>query len=121
MNDKHYAELDARHGQFTARAGDTVVASSEDVIILREFYQGRALAPVVYFPPAALVRGFYTESDHSTHCPIKGDAGYYDLNIGGRVLANAAWYYGDPVPALAGLAHYVAFYPEHVSVTPAPE
>lgn len=38
----------------------------------------------VYFPPSAIKKEYFSETDHTTHCPWKGDASYYTLNVGGE-------------------------------------
>jgi uncharacterized protein (DUF427 family) len=50
-------------------------------------------------------------TERHTHCPKKGDASYYTIRAGDRVVENGAWYYPEPLPrapeALQGL---IAFY-----------
>lgn len=38
----------------------------------------------IYFPPAAIKTEYFSKTDHSTHCPWKGDASYYTLKVGGK-------------------------------------
>lgn len=64
----------------------------------------------IYFPPQALKREFFTETDHSTICPWKGTAGYFSLNVDGKTNQNAAWIYRDPKPAAANIKDHVAFW-----------
>lgn len=63
-----------------------------------------------YFPPEALRRQYFRESDRHTTCPWKGLASYYDIAAGDQVARNAAWYYPDPKPAAANIRNHVAFY-----------
>lgn len=49
-----------------------------------------------YFPPSALVRDFYKNSDHHTICPWKGEASYYDVAVGEHNNEFGAWYYHEP-------------------------
>jgi len=64
----------------------------------------------VYFPPAALKREYFTETDHSSICPWKGTAGYFTLTVDGKTNPNAAWIYRDPKPAAANIKDHVAFW-----------
>jgi uncharacterized protein (DUF427 family) len=64
----------------------------------------------VYFPPAAVKRENLRESSHTTICPWKGTAHYYDVVVDGKVNANAAWYYPDPKPAAKQIKDHVAFW-----------
>ena len=65
------------------------------------------LLPVLYVPEADLDAGALVPSDHTTHCPFKGDAGYRSLQVGDRTYRDAVWAYPEPIPAadwLRGLA-----------------
>lgn len=64
----------------------------------------------VYFPPQALNHEHLRESSHTTTCPWKGRAGYYDVVVGGQVNENAAWIYREPLPAAEQIAGHVAFW-----------
>lgn len=64
----------------------------------------------VYFPPDTVVRAHLRPSPHTTLCPWKGTAHYYDVVVGDQVNANAAWYYPDPKPAAAEIKDHVAFW-----------
>ncbi len=64
----------------------------------------------VYFPPAAVRREHLRPSAHTSFCPWKGTARYYDVVVDGQVNANAAWYYPDPKPAAAHIKDHVAFW-----------
>ncbi|PQE06198.1 RING-like domain-containing protein [Rutstroemia sp. NJR-2017a BBW] len=50
------------------------------------------------------------KTDHSTHCPWKGDASYYTINLDKTELKNAAWFYPDPKEKAMNIKDYVAFY-----------
>lgn len=64
----------------------------------------------IYFPPEALHRQHFQESDHHTVCGWKGTASYYHVVVDGQVNENAAWTYPSPKPAAANIADYVAFW-----------
>lgn len=49
-----------------------------------------------YFPPMAVKREYFKESDHHTFCPWKGEASYYDVVVDGKVNEFGAWYYAQP-------------------------
>jgi uncharacterized protein (DUF427 family) len=63
-----------------------------------------------YFPPDAIQRQYFRESVTHTVCSWKGTASYYDLEVGGQVNKDAAWYYPAPKPAAGNIAGYVAFW-----------
>lgn len=68
-----------------------------------------------YFPPSAIKREYFKESDHHTICHWKGEASYYDVVVDGEVNEYGAWYY--PVPQEGSIervghdfSNYVAFW-----------
>jgi len=68
-----------------------------------------------YFPPSALRKDFFKDSDHHTTCPWKGEASYFDIVIDGKVNDFGAWFYPDPkLSAIERVGHdftdYVAFW-----------
>jgi len=63
-----------------------------------------------YFPPDSVNREYFTDSQTTTHCPWKGDASYYTLEIDGATNEDAAWYYPTPKDAAAEIKRYVAFW-----------
>lgn len=64
----------------------------------------------VYFPPGALVREHFEDSDHTSVCGWKGTARYYHVRVGDRVNENAAWYYPETKDAAKAIEGYVAFW-----------
>lgn len=69
-----------------------------------------------YFPPESVNKGFFEESATTTHCPWKGDASYYTVNVEGEELRDAAWYYPQPKEAAANIKDHVAFYGNKVDI-----
>lgn len=59
-------------------------------------------------------------TDRVTHCPYKGDANYYSIKTGEKVLDNAIWTYETPFPAMAEIKDYLAFYPDKVKIEEVP-
>jgi len=49
-------------------------------------------------------------SNHSSHCPWKGDASYYTLIVDGEENADAAWYYSEPFEKAAHIKDHIAFW-----------
>ena len=63
-----------------------------------------------YFPPETVNMEHFKQSDHHTVCPWKGTASYYNVEAGGKVNENAAWYYPEPKKAADQIKDYVAFW-----------
>jgi uncharacterized protein (DUF427 family) len=90
--------------------GETV-ADSRHAMLLHE----SGLQPVYYFPPEDVRADVLDPTNKHTHCPKKGDASYYSIRIGDRVVDNAAWYYPDPLDdAPPMLKDAIAFYFDRV-------
>lgn len=70
--------------------------------------------PVYYLPPRDLDLSALVRAAGSSFCEYKGRAAYYDLAVGARRSARAAWYYPQPTAAFAPIADYVAFYASRV-------
>jgi uncharacterized protein (DUF427 family) len=87
--------------------GEETVADSRHAFLLHE----SGLQPVYYFPPEDVRQELLEPADRHTHCPKKGDASYYTIRVGDRVIENGAWHYPDPIEsAPAELKGLVAFY-----------
>ncbi len=84
-------------------AGRTVV-DSERAVLLHE----SNIFPVLYFPIEDLATDLLTRTDHSTHCPFKGDASYWTITAGDTIAANAIWGYETPIESASWLAGLVA-------------
>jgi uncharacterized protein (DUF427 family) len=66
--------------------------------------------PTYYIPPADIAPGMLRRAHGSSFCEWKGAAVYWDVVIGGVVLARAGWSYPSPTAAFAMLRDHVAFY-----------
>lgn len=64
----------------------------------------------VYFPPDSVNQEYLSSSDHSSHCPWKGDARYYTITVNGQANLDAAWYYPAPFEKAANIKDHIAFW-----------
>lgn len=90
--------------------GGAVVAETTQALTLQE----ASYPAVQYVPRTDAVMALLEKTGRSTHCPYKGDASYYSIAAGGKRAENAVWSYEAPFPAMAGIAGYLAFYPDRV-------
>jgi len=67
--------------------------------------------PVYYIPPDDVEMAYLVLTNQATWCEWKGRAAYYDLVIGEKKIAQAAWFYAEPKPGFEELEGYIAFYP----------
>jgi len=63
-----------------------------------------------YFPPEAIDKQYFQESNTHSTCPWKGEASYYNVVVDGQVNKDAAWFYPNPKPAAAEIKDHVAFW-----------
>ncbi|MGI9525149.1 MAG: DUF427 domain-containing protein [Hyphomicrobiaceae bacterium] len=85
--------------------GETV-AESSDVLVMHE----TRLPPVFYFPRGDVNMSYMEPTSLKTHCPFKGNATYWSLKVGDRLVPDAAWSYEEPFDESAMVRQYVAFY-----------
>jgi uncharacterized protein (DUF427 family) len=87
-----------------------VVADSKKALVLKE----ASYRPVIYVPREDADFSLLKRTDNKTHCPYKGDASYYSIEADGRSSTNAIWSYEHPIPDMAAITGYLAFYPDRV-------
>jgi uncharacterized protein (DUF427 family) len=63
-----------------------------------------------YFPPEAVKKEFLRASSHTSVCPWKGTAHYYNLQVDEMKNENAAWYYPEPSEAAKEIRGRIAFW-----------
>lgn len=96
----------------TVRLAGKTVAHTTRPLVMRE-----AGYLVVYYVPIEDVDGgTLIRTNHHTHCPHKGDATYYTVQVEGAHAKDAAWQYPEPVPAAEPIRHAVAFYPGELEI-----
>jgi uncharacterized protein (DUF427 family) len=89
-----------------------VIADSANVLTLKE----ATYKPVFYFPREDVAMDYLHRTDHATHCPYKGQAAYFTLNMDGDIRENAVWTYESPYPAMSVIDGRLAFYPNQVQL-----
>ncbi|QEC49468.1 DUF427 domain-containing protein [Baekduia soli] len=72
------------------------------------------LRPQLYVPLDAIDPALLQRTEHTTHCPFKGDASYRSIRAGERVAENALWVYDDPLPAASWLHGLAGVYLERL-------
>jgi len=80
---------------------DVVLAESDDTVVVEGNH---------YFPRKSLNQEYFTESDHRSVCPWKGEASYLSASVGGEVNPDAAWEYESPSIRARMVKDRVAFW-----------
>ncbi len=81
--------------------GETVIDTTGGMLLYES-----TLPPVLYVPQQDVRADLIEPTDHSTHCPYKGDASYWTA----AGVENALWGYKEPIESAAFLRGYVAPY-----------
>lgn len=69
-----------------------------------------------YFPLADIDAALLSSSDHTSHCPYKGDASYHHLKGESGVAENAVWYYPDPCPLVEKVRDHLSFWGDRIEI-----
>jgi uncharacterized protein (DUF427 family) len=109
----HPITIEPTGARVVVRAGDRVIADTEDALTLRE----ASYRPVQYVPVADVDPEVLRASATQTYCPFKGEASYYDVALDDSEIADAIWTYRQPYDAVAEIAGHVAFYADLVGVS----
>lgn len=94
------------------RVAGVTVADSHQPRILFE----TGLPPRYYLPMSDVRLDLLRPSDAQTHCPYKGTARYWDVEVDGTSHEGLAWGYRAPLPESQKVAGLVCFYDEKVDV-----
>lgn len=79
-------------------------------IILAESEKTKIVEGNHYFPADSINWEYFRKNAHSSVCPWKGVASYYDLEVDGKTNRSAAWTYKDPSAAARQIKGHVAFW-----------
>ena len=91
-------------------AGDIVLTATHHLELREADYP-----PVAYLPRDGIDMSRLERSEQTSWCPYKGEASYYHLLAAdGSRRENAVWTYETPFPAVAGIKHALAVYPDRV-------
>jgi uncharacterized protein (DUF427 family) len=85
--------------------GETVIDTRRAKVLYESNIPGQ------WYIPAEDVRAdLLTATDTSTHCPFKGDAGYWTLKVGDRTETDIVWAYPDAIGVIEAVKGMQAFY-----------
>jgi|SRR5580765_162027 uncharacterized protein (DUF427 family) len=96
--------------QVVVRVDGLVIADSTHALVMR----APGTPDVQYVPRADVDMQRLVRSENTTHCPYKGEASYWSIRTGRRVVDDAVWSYEVPYPDVAAIAGHLAFYADRV-------
>jgi len=106
----HPITIEANPKRVRVTFNGRIVADTTRALTLRE----ASLPPVHYIPRADADMTAFARTALTTHCPYKGDAAHYSLDVDSRTSDNAVWTYETPYPAVAQIREHLAFYRSRV-------
>lgn len=109
----HHIDVVNADTHIVVRIGGTVVADTTAAKVLIE---GK-IPPRYYIPQADVRMDLFTRTTSTTHCPFKGDASYWSVDVDGETHDDIVWSYPDPISAVADIAGLLSFYDERVELT----
>ena len=92
-------------------AGEVVADTTQPSLVWEVPYY-----PTYYFPVADVRTDLLVPTATTTHCPYKGQAQYWSVRVGDRLVEDLAWSYRTTLPESQKIAGLVAFYNEHVDL-----
>jgi uncharacterized protein (DUF427 family) len=109
-----YARIDvlASSRHVRVEVDGVTVAESRAPRILFE----TGLPPRYYLPLPDVRMDLLRPSATQTSCPYKGTAGYWSLDVNGRVYEDLVWIYRTPLPESQKIAGLACFYNEKVDL-----
>ena len=106
----HPIAITANPKRMRVSFADQVIADTRRALTLKE----TTYPAVQYILRADVAMDLLKPTTHASHCPYKGDASYFSLDVDGRRSTNAVWSYEQPYPAMAEIKERLAFYPHRV-------
>lgn len=106
----HPITVERNPARIVVTLGGRVIADTRDALTLRE----ASYPAVQYIPRKDVDMSLLARTDHSSHCPYKGEASYFSIPSGGERSRNAVWTYESPHAAVATIKDRLAFYPDRV-------
>jgi uncharacterized protein (DUF427 family) len=100
------------------RAEQKILAPNLRLVTVRAVWHGTVLAESertelvdgrYYFPPESVNKEYLQESSTRTLCLRKGTASYYNIEVGGEINRNGAWYYPEPKEWVRHIKGYITF------------
>ncbi|MGB0806576.1 MAG: DUF427 domain-containing protein, partial [Salibacteraceae bacterium] len=114
---RHYAVVDSYNRKLTIIMNGKPIASTTSGLILKEV--GKSVYdPVFYIPKKDVSIELLPEPKRTSHCPIKGDATYWNLKS--PTSEYFAWSYETPHPRTKKIKGYVAFNMQYITLVSEP-
>ena len=105
---RHFMDIGRPDYAVTATIGGKEIARSSRTLKVKEVGRG-VYDPVLYFAREDVDMASLAATDKTTHCPLKGDTTYYNLNLDGLKHQHVAWSYTETIVHADALKDLIAF------------
>lgn len=111
---RHFMRVVPVPGRHKVTVAGITVADSARAVAVKEVGLD-VYDPILYFPRDDVAMDLLATTETTTHCPLKGDTEYFDLDAGDERVSDFAWSY---VRMVAGdeLFELIAFDPTNASI-----
>lgn len=100
------------------RFSGSIKVFSEDVLVAEATEAFRVLEtshpPTFYLPPPSIRSDVLEPIAGNSFCEWKGQASYFRLRMGDRLIDRVGWCYPSPTDRFQALANHICFYPSQV-------
>lgn len=111
-NHPHAITIEKNPNRVKVLFNGIVIADTTEALVLRE----GLLPPANYIPRRDVQMTYLRRTNHSTHCPFKGNAAYFSVKIDDQTADNAVWTYETPIDSVAEIKDCLSFYVEKLDV-----
>jgi uncharacterized protein (DUF427 family) len=103
--------IEPNPNRVVVRLGAVIIADSTRALVMR----APGTPPAQYIPREDIDMAPLTRTSLVTYCPFKGEAAYWSIRSGERVVEDAAWSYETPYDEVAEIREHLSFYPDRVT------
>ena len=111
MTQGHTISTPAEDVHVEVRLDGELVADARRPVMLEE-----TGLPTAYYLPKDALTVDARPIELSTHCPFKGDASYWTIEVGGRTHDAIAWSYETPNEGAEDIEGHVAFFADRAEI-----
>lgn len=117
---RHFLRLKPANRQIQIVYKGQILAETN--VALRLIEVGHDIYDPALYLPTTDIKAQLVVNENTSHCPLKGDAQYFNLvsEAGAIIEENIAWAYPEPFGFIGDLEGLISFYTDKVSVEEMP-